>query len=111
MIAPGIIKLTVPMMLVKTRQFGIVSFAVIREFRQSTLNEYNLALVIMNFSRTSRSLNLIEVCTAVENQVSRSGIVGKGLTQLLNHPDAGRMSGHIEVRNAPSVMRNDKETI
>ena len=57
MIAPGIIKLTLPMMLVKPRQFGIVSFDVIREFRQSTLNEYNLAFVIMNLSRTSRSLN------------------------------------------------------
>src|ERR1035437_1837621 len=54
---------------------------------------------------------LIEVCSAIENQVSRSGIVGTGLTQLLNHPGAGRMPGHIEVQNAPSVMRNDKETI
>src|ERR1035437_345049 len=39
---------------------------------------------------------LIEVCTAIEDQVAGSRVVRECLAQLLNDPGAGRMPRHIE---------------
>src|ERR1039457_2603898 len=54
---------------------------------------------------------LIEVCTAIEDQVAGSRVVRECLAQLLNDPGAGRMPRHIEVQNTPPVMSNDEEAI
>ena len=54
---------------------------------------------------------LIEVCTAIEDQVAGSRVVREYLAQLLNEPGAGRMPRHIEVQNTPPVMSNDEEAI
>jgi len=35
----------------------------------------------------------------------------KGLAQLLDHPSTRRILGHIEVKDAPPVMRNDEEAV
>ncbi len=48
---------------------------------------------------------------AVVNQIARRGIVWKRLAQLLTHPGAGWMSRHIEMKNSPPIMRDDKEAI
>ncbi len=48
---------------------------------------------------------------AVVNQIARRGIVWKCLAQLLTHPGAGWMSRHIEMKNSPPVVRDDKEAI
>ncbi len=53
----------------------------------------------------------IETGATVEDQILRCGIVRKGLPQLLRHPRAGRMAGHIAVKDATPVMRDDKETV
>ena len=37
----------------------------------------------------------IELCAAIKDQVSGSRVVGEGFAQLLNHPGASRMFGHI----------------
>ena len=48
---------------------------------------------------------------AVDDQIARRGIVWKRLAQLLTHPGAGRMSGHVEVQNTPPIMRDDEEAV
>ena len=53
----------------------------------------------------------IEDGVTVMDQIAGSGIVGKGLTQLLNNPRAGRMPGHVEVQNTTPVMRDDEEAV
>ena len=45
----------------------------------------------------------IEVGGAVENEILRSRVIGKCVPQLLCHPGARRMPGHITVEYAPSV--------
>jgi hypothetical protein len=54
---------------------------------------------------------IIEVCTAVEDQVWRRGIIWKGFAQLLHHPCARRIPRHIEVQDAPPVMGDHEEAI
>lgn len=54
---------------------------------------------------------IVEVRTAVEDQEFQCGVVWKSLAQLLAHPHAGRMSGHIEVQDAPPVVRNYKKAV
>ena len=53
----------------------------------------------------------IELRTAIKDQVERRGVVGECLAQLLDHPGAGRMSGHMALQNPPPVMGDDKEAI
>lgn len=53
----------------------------------------------------------VESGIAVVNQISRRGVIRKGVAQLLRYPRAGWMPGHIEVQDAPPVMRNHKEAI
>ena len=53
----------------------------------------------------------VEIRTAIKDQIARRRVVGKCLAQLLGHPCAGRMSGHIEVKDAPPVVGDDKEAI
>ena len=53
----------------------------------------------------------IELCAAIKDQVTGRRVVRECLAQLLNHPNAGRMSGHVEMQDAPPIMRYDKETV
>jgi hypothetical protein len=53
----------------------------------------------------------IELCAAIKDQVTRRRVVRKCLAELLNRLCAGRMLGHIEMKNAPPVMQDDKEAI
>jgi len=53
----------------------------------------------------------VEIRTAIKDQIARRRVVGKCLAQLLGHPCAGRMSRHIEVKDAPPVVGDDKEAI
>lgn len=53
----------------------------------------------------------IEVCTAIKDQLAGCCVIRKRLAQLLNDPSAGRMFGHIEVEDSPTVMRNYEEAI
>ena len=52
-----------------------------------------------------------EVSSAIEDQVFRSRVVGKGLAQLLADPCTRWMLGDAEAKNPPSVMGDDKEAI
>src|SRR4051812_31069755 len=54
---------------------------------------------------------VIEVRAAIEDEIVRRGIVRKRLPQLLDHPRAGRMPGHVEVKDAPAVMRDHQEAV
>src|ERR1017187_4095145 len=54
---------------------------------------------------------LIEVCTAIEDQVAGSRVVRECLAQMLNDPGAGRMPRHIEAQNTPPVMSNDERRV
>ena len=53
----------------------------------------------------------IEQRAAIKDQVARCGVVRKRLAQLLNDPSAGRVLGHIAVKDTPPVMRNDEEAV
>ena len=53
----------------------------------------------------------IELCAATKDQVAGRRIVRERLAQLLNDPGAGRVFGHIAVKDAPPIMRNDEEAI
>jgi hypothetical protein len=53
----------------------------------------------------------VEVLGAVEDQITRCGIVRKRLAQLLHDPCAGWTSGDIAVKNPPPVMPDDEETM
>ena len=53
----------------------------------------------------------IEVCTAIEDQIARSRVVGECFAHLLNNPRAGWVSGHLIVENSSSIIRNDEETV
>jgi hypothetical protein len=53
----------------------------------------------------------VEAGVPVKNQVARSSVVRERFAQLLNHPGAGRVPGHIAVEDAPAIMRNDKEAV
>jgi hypothetical protein len=66
-----------------------------------------LALNRQTHSEVSRS----RVVPMIEDQVTRSRIVGKGLTQLLNNPRAGWMSGYVEVDDAPPAMGDDEKAV
>ena len=50
-----------------------------------------------------------EVRTAIKDQIARRRFVRKCLPQLLNNPRAGRMLGHIAMKDATPVVRNDEE--
>jgi len=54
---------------------------------------------------------LIELCSAIEDQIARRRVVRKCLAQLLNYPCARWVFGHIAVKDAPPIMRNDEEAI
>src|ERR1019366_5912476 len=48
---------------------------------------------------------------AVTKQVTRELVKGKGLPQLLPRPLGGRVSGHIEVKNATTIMGQDQKHV
>ena len=54
---------------------------------------------------------VVELCPAIKNQVAGRRVVWECLAQLLDDPGAGRMFGHIAMRDLPPVMRNDKEAV
>jgi len=54
---------------------------------------------------------VIEVCVPVENQISGSSIVRKGLAQLLHRPCARQVFGYVEVQDATAIMDDDKEAV
>jgi hypothetical protein len=47
----------------------------------------------------------------IKDQVLLPVFGRKRFPKLLRNPDAVRVSGHIEVQNAPSIMRDHKEAI
>lgn len=53
----------------------------------------------------------IEITATIEDQILRRGIVRKCFADLLDDPRTRRMPDHIEVKNAPSIMRNNEEAI
>src|ERR1035437_4223889 len=52
-----------------------------------------------------------ELCAAIKDQVAGRRVIGERLAQLLHGLGAGRVFGHIAVKDAPPVMRNDKEAV
>jgi hypothetical protein len=52
-----------------------------------------------------------EIRSAVEDQILRSQVKWKCFAQLLDHPCTSRVSGRIAVKDAATIMRNDKEAI
>jgi hypothetical protein len=54
---------------------------------------------------------IIEVRTAIKDQITGRGIERERLAQLLNNPRAGWTPGHVEVQSAPPVMRYDEEAV
>src|ERR1039458_7609748 len=53
----------------------------------------------------------VEVCTAIKDQVAGSGVIRERLAQLLNNPCTGRKFGHIAVKDASPVMRDNKVAV
>jgi len=53
----------------------------------------------------------VELRAVVEDQIMRHRVVRERFPQLLNHPCARRVFGHIAVQDAPPVMRNDEEAV
>ena len=54
---------------------------------------------------------VIELRSAIKNQVTRCRVIRKRLAQLLHHPGAGRVFGYIALKDAPTIMCNDEEAI
>jgi hypothetical protein len=54
---------------------------------------------------------LIEVCAAIKSQVTGCSIVWKRLAQLLDHPGAVWMQGHVAVKDSPPIVRNAEESM
>jgi hypothetical protein len=52
---------------------------------------------------------LIEVCCAVEDQVTGELIVWKGLTQLLDDPRAGRVFGDVAAQDSTPICAITKK--
>ena len=48
---------------------------------------------------------------AIEYEISRSGVVGKRFTQLLNHPSGGRVERRVEVNDVPTAVLDAKEAV
>ena len=51
----------------------------------------------------------IEVRCAVDDQVVRNRVVGKGLTQLLDNPRAGQVPGDAAAQDSAPIMRDHEE--
>jgi hypothetical protein len=47
----------------------------------------------------------------IEDQIFVRGVVGEGFAQLLYDPTAGWHPRHVEVQNAPTIVRDDKEAV
>ena len=54
---------------------------------------------------------LVEIRAAIKDQIPRCGIVRKCLAQLLDHPCARWLPGHIEVKDAPPITSDDEEAV
>ncbi len=54
---------------------------------------------------------IVEIHAAIEDLIFRCGVVGEGFAQLLAHPCARCMPGHVVVKNLPPVMRDDEEAV
>jgi hypothetical protein len=53
----------------------------------------------------------IEVCTAIEDEISRRRVVRECPAQLLNDPGARRVFCHTALKNAPPVMGNNEKAV
>jgi hypothetical protein len=53
----------------------------------------------------------IEVRCAVEDQVVRNRVVGKGLTQLMDDPRASRVPGDAAAEDSAPIMRDHNEAV
>lgn len=47
----------------------------------------------------------------IKDEVLGGGLIREGLSQLLDNPDARRMTCNVQVENAPAVMADDEETV
>ena len=54
---------------------------------------------------------VIEVRAAIEDKIAWPRVVWKRIPQLLRHPPACRMPGHVEVKNTPALMRDHEEAV
>ena len=54
---------------------------------------------------------LVEIAAAIKDQIFWCGVVRECFPQLLNDPGARRMPGHVEVKNAATIMGNDEEAV
>jgi hypothetical protein len=54
---------------------------------------------------------LIEARAAIKDQVARGRVIGKSFAKLLDNPGAGRMLGHVAMKDTSSIMRDDKEAV
>ena len=48
---------------------------------------------------------------AIEDEIFRSGVVGKRLTQLLNNPSRRRVERGVEVNDVPTAVLDDEEAV
>ena len=48
---------------------------------------------------------------AIEDEIFRSSVVGKRLTQLLNNPSRRRVEGGVEVNDVPTAVLDDEEAV
>ena len=53
----------------------------------------------------------VELCAAIEDQITRRRVVRKCLAQLLDDPGAGKMLREVAVQDATPVMCNDEEAV
>ena len=107
------------------KRFRCRSFRTITWSRRSRRHCANPALGYAILPRTAETGSLwldakalygiddfsIEIASAIKDQILGCGVVGKCLTELLNDPCAGWMPGHIAVKNAPPVVRDDEEAV
>ena len=54
---------------------------------------------------------LIKICSTIKDQIIRRRIARKCLSQLLADPLTRRVPGYIDMQDAASVVRDDKEAI
>jgi hypothetical protein len=54
---------------------------------------------------------LAKDAVAVAQQIARDLVKGEGFSQLLTNPLSGWMATHVEVKNPPTIMRQDQKHV
>jgi hypothetical protein len=74
-----------------------------------TLKARSLGLDTEALDRINRIV--IEARATIEDQIARRGVIRKRFPHSLDYPRTRRVSGHIEVKNAPAFMRDHEEPV